>query len=87
MKKQDVIDTVNAIMAEKTGINASDIKPEDFYGDLCEDSIQCLEALLEIEEELCININSRKLSHITAMQDVYDIVGNAIADTHGFEIS
>ena len=87
MKKQNIIDTVNAIMAEKANLNASDIKPDDFYGELGADSVQCLEALLEIEEEFCVNIHSGKLSHTSTMQNVYDIVEQAIIDTHGFKVS
>ena len=86
MRKQEIIDTVNAIVADKAGIEASDIRPDDFYDELGTDSIQCIEALMEIEEELCINIHSGKLSRATTMQDVYDIVEKAIVDTHGFEV-
>lgn len=77
---------MNAIVADKAGIKASDIKPDDFYDELGADSIQCIEALMEIEDELCINIQSSKLPKATSMQQVYDVVERAIVDTHGFEI-
>jgi len=86
MTKQQIVDTVNDIMAKNTDIETSEIKPEDSYVELCIDSIRCLEVLLEIEEELCVNIPSKKLSHTTTMQQVYDIVEQAIVDTHGFEV-
>jgi hypothetical protein len=34
MTKQKIAEKVNAIMAAKAGIDASDIKPEDFYDEL-----------------------------------------------------
>ena len=86
MKKQEIVDTVNAVVADKARINASEINPEDSYVELCEDSISCLEALLEIEDVLCINIQSKGLPCAPTMQQIYEIVEKAIVDTHGFEI-
>ncbi|MCR4958561.1 MAG: hypothetical protein K6B13_08170 [Prevotella sp.] len=86
MKKQNIIDTVNAIVADKAGVDACGIMPNDFCDELCADSIQCLEALLEIEEELCINIQSKELPYTPTMQQVYDIVEQAIVNTHGFDV-
>lgn len=86
MKKQEIIDTVNAVVADKARVNANEINPEDSYVELCEDSISCLETLLEIEDVLCINIQSKGLPYAPTMQQVYDIVEKAIVDTHGFEI-
>ena len=34
MEAQEIIDKVNGIMAKKAGIEASEIKPKDFYDEL-----------------------------------------------------
>ena len=86
MYKQQIIDTVNAIMARKADVDISEIKPDDCYDELGADSMQCMEALVEIEEEFAIDIPGSKLLHANTMQDVYDIVGQTIVDTHGFQL-
>jgi len=86
MRKQEIIDTVNAIVADKAGIKASDIKPDDFYDEFGTDSIQCIEALIETEKAFAIDIPSERLVSVSTMQHVYDLVEKAIVDTHGFEI-
>lgn len=86
MRKQEIIDTVNAIVADKAGIKASDIKPDDFYDELGADSILCIEALIETEKAFAIDIPSERLISVSTMQHVYDLVEKAIVDTHGFEI-
>lgn len=74
MIKLEVIERINAIMAAKAGIDPSEIKPEDFYDELGAGSIQCIEALLEIEKEFGIDIPSSMLHNVATMQDVYDLV-------------
>ena len=81
MTKQRIIDKVNAIMAAKAGIEASDIKPEDFYDELGADSIQCIEVLMEIEKEFAIDIPSERLMYVSTMQHVYDLVEQVIDET------
>ena len=81
MTKQMIIDKVNAIMAAKAGIEASDIKPEDFYDELGADSIQCIEVLMEIEKEFVIDIPSERLMYVSTMQHVYDLVESVINET------
>lgn len=81
MTKQRIIDKVNAIMAAKAGINASGIKPEDFYDELGADSIQCIEVLMEIEKEFAIDIPSERLIYISTMQHVYDLVEQVLNET------
>lgn len=81
MTKQRIIDKVNAIMAAKAGIEASDIKPEDFYDELGADSMQCIEVLMEIEKEFAIDIPSDRLIYVSTMQHVYDLVESVINET------
>lgn len=81
MTKQRIIDKVNAIMAAKAGIEASDIKPEDFYDELGADSMQCIEVLMEIEKEFAIDIPSDRLIYVSTMQHVYDLVEQVLDET------
>lgn len=81
MTKQRIIDKVNAIMAAKAGIEASDIKPEDFYDELGATSIQCIEVLMEIEREFAIDIPSERLMSVSTMQHIYDLVEQVINET------
>ena len=84
MTKQRIIDKVNAIMAAKAGIEASDIKPEDFYDELGADSMQCIEALMEIEREFAIDIPGGRLMHVSTMQHVYDLVEHVLDETREY---
>lgn len=74
MIKLEVIEKVNAIMAAKAGIDPGDIEPEDCYDELGADSVGCIEALLDIEQEFDIEIPGSRLFGVTTMQDVYDLV-------------
>lgn len=81
MVKQDIIKKINAIMAAKAGIDAGDIRPEDFYDELGADSVQCIEVLVEIEQEFAIDIPGERLIHVSTMQHVYDLVEQIINET------
>jgi len=84
MKRQEIIDTVNAIVADKAGIEASDIRPDDFYDELGTDSIQCIEVLMEIEKEFAIDIPSWRLIQVSTMQHVYDLVEQVLSETQEY---
>ena len=74
MVKLEIIERINAIMADKAGISPGDIDPEDCYDELGADSIQCIEVLLDIEKEFGIDIPGDRLLNVATMQDVYDLV-------------
>lgn len=78
MTKEEIILRVDSIMAVHTGVGIEDIKPEDFPDELGADSLKCLEASLEIEEDFDINITAADIISITTMQDVYDMVERKI---------
>ena len=81
MTKRKIIERVNAIMSAKAGVDASTIKPDDFYDELGADSIQCIEALMEIEKDFAIDIPSERLLYVSTMQHVYDLVEQVINET------
>lgn len=73
-------------MGEKAGIAPDYIESNDSIDYLGVDSMKCIEALVEIEEEFVINIPGTELLGVRTMQDAYDIVEKKIIDTHGFEV-
>ncbi len=78
MTKDDIILRVNSIMAHKAQIGIESIKPEDYYDELGADSMQCIEVLLELEDEFDIEISAHDTSDVATMQDVYDMVERKI---------
>ena len=78
MTKDDIILRVNSIMAAKAHIGLDDIKPEDFYDELGADSMQCIEVLIELEQEFDIDITPDDTSNVATMQEVYDMIERKI---------
>ena len=78
MTKDDIILRVNSIMAAKVHIGLDDIKPEDFYDELGADSMQCIEVLVELEQEFDIDITPDDTSNVATMQEVYDMIERKI---------
>lgn len=86
MKRQQIIDTVNAIIGKRGDYAAEYIEPDDTVDEMGMESMQCIEAVVEIENEFVINIPGSELLGLRTMQDVYDIVEKKIIETHGFEV-
>jgi acyl carrier protein len=86
MKRQEIIDTVNAIMGEKGDYAAEYIEPDDAVDELGVSSMQCIEALVKIEDEFVIDIPGSELLNVSTMQDVYDLVERKIIEPHGFKV-
>lgn len=86
MKRQEIIDTVNAIMGEKGDYTAEYIEPDDAVDELGLSSMQCIEAVVKIEDEFVIKISGMEMLGISTMQDVYDLVERKIIETHGFQV-
>jgi acyl carrier protein len=86
MKRQEIIDTVNAIMGEKGDYAAEYIEPDDAVDELGLSSMQCIEAVVKIEDEFVIKISGMEMLGISTMQDVYDLVERKIIETHGFQV-
>jgi acyl carrier protein len=86
MKRQQIIDTVNAVIGEKAEFAAEYIEPDDAVDELGLSSMQCIEALMKIENEFVIDIPGSELINVRTMQDVYDIVEKKIIGIHGFQV-
>jgi acyl carrier protein len=74
MIKEEIIKNVNSIMAAKAHISPDAINPEDFYDELGADSMQCIEALVELQDEFDIEITGYDTLKVATMQDVYDLI-------------
>lgn len=86
MKRQEIIDTVNAIIGEKADIAAEYIEPEDYYDEIGLSLDQLIEATVKIEDEFVIDITGSELLGLNTMQDIYNIVEKKVIDTHGFQV-
>lgn len=86
MKRQEIIDTVNAIVGEKADIAAEYIEPDDCYDEIGLSLDQLIELSVKIEDEFVIDITGTDILHFNTMQDIYDIVERKIIDTHGFQV-
>ena len=86
MKKQEIIDKVNATIAKKAGVNIDTIKPEITYQELGIELWLLIEILMEIGNQFVINISEDKLLNTNTMQDIYNLVGQTIVDIHGFQL-
>ncbi len=77
---------MNAIMGEKGDYAAEYIEPDDAVDELGLSSMQCIEAVVKIEDEFVIKISGMEMLGISTMQDVYDLVERKIIETHGFQV-
>ena len=69
----EIEERVTAIIVDKLGVNASEVKPEaTFAQDLGADSLDTVELIMEFEKEFGITIPDDKAEGIT-------IVGDAIS--------
>ena len=86
MKRQEIIDTVNAIIGEKADIAPEYIEPDDCYDEIGVSFDQLIELSVKMEDEFAIDITGTDLMHFNTMQDMYDIIEKKIIDTLGFQV-
>ncbi len=72
---QEIESKVIKIIAEKLGIDESEIKPEaSFIDDLGADSLDIVELVMELEEEYGIEIPDEDAEKIKTVQDAIDYI-------------
>ena len=77
MDNTDVEQRIRKIVAEQLGVNESDVKNESsFVNDLGEDSIDTVELVMEIEEELDCEIPDEGAEKINTVQEAIDYVNS-----------
>ena len=66
---------VNAIIVDKLGVEASEVKPEaSFTNDLGADSLDTVELIMEFEKEFGISITDDKAETIQTVGDVISYI-------------
>ena len=66
---------VNAIIVDKLGVEASEVKPEaSFTNDLGADSLDTVELIMEFEKEFCISIPDDKAETIQTVGDAISYI-------------
>ena len=70
-----MLEQLQEIIAEKLGIEASEIKPESrFSEDLGADSLDLFEVVMGLEEAFEVSIDNEDLDQIKTVQDAMDYI-------------
>ena len=71
----EIEERVTAIIVDKLGVNASEVKPEaTFAQDLGADSLDTVELIMELEKEFGITIPDDKAEGITTVGDAISYI-------------
>lgn len=68
----DVIETVKSILAEK--VDVSNLKEEDSLQSLGLDSLDLVEVMLSIEDQLGIEFTSEEIAQLSTLKDVIKLI-------------
>ena len=75
----EIEERVTAIIVDKLGVNASEVKPEaTFAQDLGADSLDTVELLMEFEKVFGIKIPDEETSTIATVKDAVDKVAEKL---------
>ena len=69
-----VIDTVKTILGKR--VDVSSLSEEDKLVDLGLDSLDLVEVMIEIEEEVEVEFSSDEIAHLVTLKDVVDLVNS-----------
>ena len=75
----EIIDKVQAIIAEKLSVDAAEVTPEkSFTNDLGADSLDTVELIMEFEKEFGIQIPDEAAEQISTVGDAIKYIENTI---------
>ena len=75
----EIIDKVQAIIAEKLSVDAAEITPEkSFTNDLGADSLDTVELIMEFEKEFGIQIPDEEAEKIATVGDAIKYIENTL---------
>lgn len=75
MEDKNMLEQLQEIIAEKLGIEVSEIKPESkFSEDLGADSLDLFEVVMGLEEAFNVSIDNEDLDQIKSVQDAMDYI-------------
>lgn len=73
----DVRERVKKIIVEQLGVDENDVNPEaSFVDDLGADSLDTVELVMALEEELDVEIPDEEAAKLTTVESVYTYVEN-----------
>ncbi|MDO4190812.1 MAG: acyl carrier protein [Bacteroidales bacterium] len=79
MDKQELIEKVNAVLAEEFEVEVSDITPEgDIKKTLQLDSLSLVDMVALIENEFSVKIKSTEISQIKTFAALYDFLAERV---------
>ena len=67
-----VVDTVKSILAKR--IDISSLKEDDNLSALGLDSLDLVEVMIEIEEEIGVEFTSDEIANLTTLKDVLNLI-------------
>ena len=74
----EIIEKVQAIIAEKLSVDAADVTPDkSFTNDLCADSLDTVELIMEFEKEFGISIPDEEAEKIATVGDAIKFIEEA----------
>ena len=72
---ESIEEKVKKIIAEKVGVDISEVKPEaSFVDDLGADSLDLVELIMSMEEEFDVEISDEDAEKIVTVKDAMDYV-------------
>lgn len=75
MEKQDLINKVNAALADEFEVEITDITPDaDIKETLELDSLSLVDMVALIEAEFGVKINNQEISNIKTFESLYDFI-------------
>lgn len=78
MDRKEVFTTVSKILSDKLGVKESQIKEDSkLIDDLGADSLDLVDLVMALEEELGVKIADDKLQKISTVKDVVDYIVKA----------
>lgn len=76
MERKDIINRVKKIVADNLSVEESDITEKtSFVEDLGADSLDLVDLVMALEKELGISIDDEKLSELSTVSDVIELIG------------
>lgn len=78
MNRQEIEKKVNEILVDKLGIEPAQVTNDaKFKDDLCGDSLDCMEIVIELEHEFDIHIKDEDAAQCKTVKQIYDLVENS----------
>ena len=74
IEKQDTINKVSSIIAEKLNIDPSQITRQSTLQDLGADSLDMVEIIMKLEERFDIEINDEQAEKLGSVDDVINMI-------------